>query len=236
MENCGSRGAAAFFMSASPTLSHDAPVHQPPDRRLPWQEQQSPRLYSVGRPLPKNTIRFKCVDCGRPMEARAQDGGVDTNCPDCAAPLTVPRIPPNPYLRPIKNIVRQMKGVPLPFPYLPQLIQLAVLTSVLALFGVLFITIGVVTQAAGVFRGLILDTQKHLREGSTVERSAQAISIGIYSLLFLPFWMIQLPFSLVGSIWSSRRLSALLTVALLLSIAYVVTLYSHHLIRFWHSF
>src|SRR5437879_1802233 len=151
-------------------------------------------------------------------------------------PLTVPRIPPNPYLRPIKNIVRQMKGVPLPFPYLPQLIQLAVLTSVLALFGVLFITIGVVTQAAGVFRGLILDTQKHLREGSTVERSAQAISVGIYSLLFLPFWMIQLPFSLVGSIWSSRRLSALLTVALLLSIAYVATLYSHHLIRFWHSF
>ena len=72
-------------MSASPTLSHDAPVHQPPDR-LPWQEQQSPRLYSVGRPLPKNTIRFKCVDCGRPMEARAQDGGVDTNCPHCAAP------------------------------------------------------------------------------------------------------------------------------------------------------
>jgi len=93
-----------------------------------------------------------------------------------------------------------------------------------------------VTQAAGVFRGLILDTQKHLREGSTVERSAQAISIGIYSLLFLPFWTLQLPFSLVGSIWSSRRLSALLTVSPLLSIAYVITLYSHHLIRFWHSF
>src|SRR5437667_8985 len=211
------------FMSASPTLLHDTPVDQPPDR-LPWQEQHSPRLYSLGRALPKNTIRFKCLDCGRPMEARAQDGGVDTNCPHCAAPLTVPRIPPNPYLRPIKNIVRQMKGVPLPFPYLPQLIQLAVLTSVLALFGVLFITIGVVTQAAGVFRGLILDTQKHLREVSTVERSARAISIRIYSLLFLPFWMIRLPFSLVGSIWSSRRLSALLTVALLLSIAYVIWL------------
>src|SRR5438552_10425279 len=156
---------------------------------------------------------------------RTADGGTRPRkrcrheLPHCAAPLTVPRIPPNPYLRPIKNIVRQMKGVPLPFPYLPQLIQLAVLTSVLALFGILFITIGVVTQAAGVFRGLILDTQKHLREGSTVERSARAISIGIYSLLFLPF-------SLVGSIWSSRRLSALLTVALLLSIAYVVTLYS----------
>jgi hypothetical protein len=170
------------------------------------------------------------------MEARAQDGGVDTNCPHCAAPLTVPRIAPNPYLRPFKNIVRQMKGVPLPFPYLPQLIQLAVLTSILALFGVLFITIGMVTQAAGVFRGLIIDTQKHLREGSTVERSAQAISIGIYSLLFLPFWMIQLPFSLVGSIWSSRRLSALLALTLRLAVAYALTVYSQQLLRNWHSF
>ena len=129
-----------------------------------------------------------------------------------------------------------MKAVPFPFPYLPQLIQLAVLTAVLALFAVLFITIGVVTQAAGVFRGLILDTKKHLREGSTVERSAQAISIGIYSLLFLPFWMMQFPFSLVGSIWSSRRLSALLSLTLLLAVAYALMVYSHQLLRLWHSF
>jgi len=163
---------------------------------------------------------------------RAADGGTRPRW-RCRHELPALRGAP---LRPIKNIVRQMKGVPLPFPYLPQLIQIAVLTSVLALFGVLFVTIGVATQAAGVFRGLILEAQKHLREGSTVERSGTAISIGIYSLLFLPFWMIQFPFSLVGSIWSSRRLSALLTVALLLSIAYVVTMYSHHLIKFWHSF
>src|SRR5437764_15239470 len=125
------------FMSASPTLSHDTPVDQPPDR-LPWHEHQSPRLYSVGRPLPKNTIRFKCLDCGRPMEARAQDGGIDTNCPHCAAPLTVPRIPPNPYLRTIKNIVCQLKGVSFVFPYLPELIHLLVFSSVLVLYSIHF--------------------------------------------------------------------------------------------------
>jgi predicted RNA-binding Zn-ribbon protein involved in translation (DUF1610 family) len=222
-------------MSASPSLSPSDPAQQPPDR-LPWQEPQSPRLYSVGRALPKNTIRFKCVECGRQMEARAQDGGVDTNCPHCAAPLTVPRIPPNPYLRPIKSIVRQMKAVPFPFPYLPQVVQLAVLVVVLGLFAVLFITVGVVSQIAGVFRGMMLDAEKHLREGSAVERSAQAVSIGIYSLLFLPFWMIQLPFSLVGSLWTSHRLRALATLALLLSIAYACTLYSPQLIRFLRSF
>src|SRR5207237_4089072 len=169
------------FMSASPTLSHDTPVDQPPDR-LPWQEQHSPRLYSLGRALPKNTIRFKCLDCGRPMEARAQDGGVDTNCPHCAAPLTVPRIPPNPYLRPIKNIVRQMKAVPFPFPYLAQLIQIVVLTSVLALFAVLYITIGVVTQAAGVLRVLVTDTKNPLRKGSPLEGRAQPTTTVLYCL------------------------------------------------------
>jgi uncharacterized membrane protein len=132
------------------------------------------------------------------MEARSQDGGVDTNCPHCSAPLTVPRIPGNPYLRPIKNVVRQMKAVPFPVPYVPQIIQLAVLAIVLLVFACLFITIGLVSQIAGVFRGLTLDTQKHLREGSAVERSAQAVSIGIYSLLFVPFWLIQLPFSTIG--------------------------------------
>ena len=224
-------------MSASPSLSAAGPTaHQPPPDRLPWQEQQGPRLYSIGRALPRDTIRFKCFDCGRQMEARSQDGGVDTTCPHCSAPLTVPRIPANPYLRPIQNILRQMKAVPFPFPYLPQVIQLAVLIAVLLLFACLFITIGLVSQVAGVFRGLILDTQKHLREGSAVERSAQAVSIGIYSLLFVPFWLIQLPFSIIGSLWSSHRLAALATSAVLLSIIYVLTPYSPYLIRFLHSF
>jgi len=170
------------------------------------------------------------------MEARSQDGGVDTNCPHCSAPLTVPRIPANPYLRPIKGIVRQLKSVPFPFPYVPQVIQFTVLVGVLILFAGLFITIGVVSQIAGVFRGLILDTQKHLRAGSAVERSAQAVSIGIYSILFVPFWLIQMPFSLIGSLWSSNRLGALFITTLLLSIIYAITLYLPYIVRFLHSF
>jgi DNA-directed RNA polymerase subunit RPC12/RpoP len=222
-------------MSASPSLSPPIPVHQPPDR-LPWQEQQGPRLRCLGRSVPKTTIRFKCVDCGRQMEARTQDGGVDTNCPHCSAPLTVPRIPTNPYLRPINNIVRQMKAVPFPFPYVPQIVQLTVLTSVLLLFAALFSSIGLISQIAVVLRGLIVDAQKHLREGSAVERSAQAVSIGIFSLLFVPFWLVQLPFSLIGSLWSSHRLGALVTTAALLSIIYAITVYSPYLVRFLHSF
>jgi hypothetical protein len=42
------------LMSASPTLSHDIRVPELSDH-LFWPEQPSPRLYSVGRPLPKNS-------------------------------------------------------------------------------------------------------------------------------------------------------------------------------------
>jgi len=44
------------------------------------------------------------------MEARGQDGVVDTNCSHRSAPLMVPRIPPNPYLRPIKDIAPDEVG------------------------------------------------------------------------------------------------------------------------------
>ena len=110
------------------------------------------------------------------------------------------------------------------------------LAIVLLLFACLFITIGLVSQIAGVFRGLILDTQKHLREGTAVERSAQVVSIGIYSPLFVPCWLIQLPFSTIGSLWSSHRLGALAATAVFLSVVYVLTLYSPDLIKFLHSF
>src|SRR5438045_1099066 len=181
MDNCGSRGAAVFLLALL-LHTHIMPLCiSHPTAASPGMNNKVRVFIRSGALFPRTQFVLNASTADGRWRHAPQDGGVDTNCPHCAAPLTVPRIPPNPYLRPIKNIVRQMKGVPLPFPYLPQLIQLAVLTSVLALFGILFITIGVVTQAAGVFRGLILDTQKHLREGSTVERSAQAISIGIYS-------------------------------------------------------
>jgi len=225
-------------MSTSPSLRDNIASYEAVDRPG-CDEQQRPRLYPFGRARDnrrKNTIRFKCVECGRQMEARSQDGGVDTQCPHCSAPITVPRIPGNPYLRPIHTIARQIKAVPFPFPYLPQLIQLSVLVLVLGIFALLFITIGLVSQIAGILQGLIVDARKHLHEGSAVERSAQAVSIGIYAGLWLPFWLIQLPFSFIGSLWSSHRFVALVTVAILLAIIDALAFYSPHIIRLLHSF
>ena len=133
-------------------------------------------------------------------------------------------------------IARQIKAVPFPFPYLPQIIQLSVLVLVLGIFAFLFTTIGLVTQIAGVLKGLILDARRHLQEGSAVERSAQAISIAIYAVLWLPFWLIQLPFSFIGSLWTTHRFGALVTVAGFLAVIDAIAFYSPQIIRLLHSF
>jgi len=91
-----------------------------------------------------------------------------------------------------------MKSVPFTFPYFPQAIQFAVLILVLCVFALLYITIGIVSQIAGVFHGLILDAQKQMKEGSAIERSAQgcqhrnlldlAIPVLAYSVAILLHW------------------------------------------------
>src|SRR5437868_9234034 len=225
-------------MNTSPSLRENIASYELADRGAS-DERETPRLYSLARARDtrrKNTIRFKCVECNRQMEARSQDGGVDTQCPHCSAPITVPRIPSNPYLRPIHMIARQIKAVPFPFPYLPQVIQLSVLVLVLGIFAFLFITIGLVSQIAGVLKGLILDARRHLQEGSAIERSAQAISIAIYAGLWLPFWLIQLPFSFIGSLWTIHRFGALVTVAAFLALIDAIAFYSSQIIRLLHSF
>ena len=226
-------------MSTSPSLRREDITSYAPADCITRNEHETPRLYSLARARDtrrKNTIRFKCVECNRQMEARSQDGGVDTQCPHCSAPITVPRIPSNPYLRPIHMIARQIKAVPFPFPYLPQVIQLSVLVLVLGIFAFLFITIGLVSQIAGVLKGLILDARRHLQEGAAVERSAQAISIAIYAGLWLPFWLIQLPFSFIGSLWTVHRFGALVTVAVFLAVVDAMVFYSSQIIRLFHSF
>ena len=57
-----------------------------------------------------------------------------------------------------------------------------------------------------------------------------------YSILFVAVWLIQLSFSLIGSLWSSHRLGVLVDTAVLLSIIYTITLYSPYIVRFLHSF
>ncbi|MEI7819561.1 MAG: hypothetical protein WCK55_01490 [Verrucomicrobiota bacterium] len=180
---------------------------------------------------PKNTIRFNCLACSGPLEAEIAQAGNNIKCPHCNAAISIPRIPSNPYSRPIGTIIRQMRAVTIAFPYFPQLIQVVVLSVVIAILAILFITVGLAAQICGIFEGLIVDAQKHMREGSAVESSAQAISIGLYLLFILPFWIVQFPFSFIGSLWSSRNFGSLILLMLLAAAAIAVRAYWPQIIQ-----
>lgn len=182
----------------------------------------------------KNAIRFNCPTCSGPLEATLLQAGDDINCPVCNSPITIPRIPNNPYSRPIATILRQMRAVPIGFPYFPQIIQITVLSVVMVILALLYVTIGLAAQVCGVFEGLILDAHKQMQEGSGVERSAQAISICLYLLFILPFWIIQFPFSFIGSLWSSYRFGSFVILLLFIALAVAVKIYWQQLSAYLH--
>ena len=216
---------------------NQVPDDRPPEQRSicgRCKKSLEPQPREAGMKLPKNSIRFNCPACTGPLEAEIAQAGDDINCPHCKAAISIPRIPSNPYTRPISTILRQMRAVPIGFPYFPQLIQIVVLSVVVAILAVLFVTVGLAAQVCGVFEGLILDAHKQMREGSAVEKSAQAISIGLYLLFILPFWIVQFPFSLIGSLWSNYRFGSFIILLILCGAIVAVRAFWPQIIALWH--
>ena len=109
---------------------------------------------------------------------------------------------------------------------MPQVVQALVILLVLTLLCVLFFTVGVLSQIGGIMLTLIFDSTQRFREGSTVEKSAHAITMGIYALIFLPFFIAYLPFTILGWIWGAMRFYGLLLITAIFLGAYV--LYRYH--------
>ena len=183
--------------------------------------------------LTKNVIRFKCPACKGPLEAGIAQARDDIACPHCHAAISIPLFPSNPYSRPIAKIMQQMRAIPITFPYFPGLIGIAVSSLVLVILGILFLSVGLAAQVCGVFEGLIHDAQKQMREGSAVERSAQAIAICLYLLFILPFWIVQFPFLFIGSLWSFSRFGSFLSLLLLTIGAAAGRAYWSQIIGLW---
>jgi len=121
----------------------------------------------------------------------------------------------NPYYRPIAKFLGSFRAVNWGFPFIPGLVNGVVLVLIIAILCVLYASVGIASQISTSFVGLIADARCQLREGSSVEKSAYTVAIGIYFVLLLPFWMVQFPFQVLGSLWERN---GLLAIALLIPI------------------
>ena len=120
------------------------------------------------------------------------------------------------------TLLEQLRTIEWGFPFVTQVIQAIVLTLVFLILTVLAGTVGIAIQIGGVFHVLLLDATSKFKVGGFAERSAYAICAGIYLILFIPFWLVQLPFSTLGWFWTvSRSLALALAVGIVILCAYL---------------
>jgi hypothetical protein len=107
----------------------------------------------------------------------------------------------NPYHTPITNISSQLREIEWRFPFVTQALVFVVSCIVLVILIVLYITIGLISQISSIFSYLIQQARQDMRGKPAIEKTGFIVAIGIYFLIWVPLWLIQLPFFVVGWIW-----------------------------------
>lgn len=170
------------------------------------------------------TIKFKCGVCRRSMEADIDMMGTIVDCPNCGKKVKVPLhiFSVNPFRRPLRRLIGNVSDIQWQVPYFPQVIEALVLIFVGGITLVLYLTVGIASQIAGILQSLMLDARQEIKTGSLVEKSAYAVAAGIYLLILLPFWLILLPFTLLGWLW--KHLGYIGLACLLLAVLFAAVL------------
>jgi hypothetical protein len=107
-------------------------------------------------------------------------------------------IPKNPYQEPISRFIYELTITKWLFPYIPQVIHSIVIFVIILILIILYATIGIISQISSIFWNLIVQTGQKIKIEYPIEGSAYGIAIGIYFTLFLPFFLVQFPFWLLG--------------------------------------
>jgi len=189
-----------------------------------------PKLMDGGPSMPEQIgdmqhIRFKCHLCRQPLEAEVDMMGSEVQCPNCGKMIRVPLhvFSINPFRRPIKKFLSDIAAIQWQLPYFPQAIEVSVLLCVLVVTTVLYLTVGIASQIAGIFQSLMLDARHQIVSGSLIEKSAYAVAAGIYLLLWFPFWLLLLPFSILGFLWKHLGYFGLILVVVIGALIYLAT-------------
>lgn len=179
-------------------------------------------------------IRFKCRYCRQPLEAEYDMSNQEIACPGCGKNVTIPpRVSSvNPFQRPLRRLFGRISDIQWQVPFFPQLIQVAVLGFVVLIIAALYLTIGIVSQIESIFMSLMLDSRHDIKSGSLVEKSAYAVAAGIFLLCWLPFFLVLLPFTLLGWIWNHLGYLGLALLTLVLALVAVACLKPDWLSRY----
>ncbi len=109
----------------------------------------------------------------------------------------------NPFGPPIQDFADRIFSLQWRFPFVPQGAQLMIFLFLVLACACLYCTVGIASQISAAFWKLICEAQREMREEAPVQKSAYAVATGIYFLAFLPFFLIQFPFWIIGWLWGN---------------------------------
>ncbi len=130
---------------------------------------------------------------------------------------------PNPYLEPIKKFIGDLKETKWKFPFIPQFLHNLITILLLILLVILYFTVGLISQISNSFWDLIVGLGQKVTFSNPITSSFYALSISIYFILFLPFFIIQSPIWFSG--WISSRIGFKAVLILLVTIGVSIGIY-----------
>ncbi len=110
----------------------------------------------------------------------------------------------NPYKDPIIKFIGDIRVIDWKFPFLVQLAHALITIFILLIVLVLYLTVGIISQVSETFWDLIVGMGERISFSHPIESTAYVIATIIYFLLFLPFFILQLPIWFSG--WMASKI------------------------------
>ncbi len=128
----------------------------------------------------------------------------------------------NSFYGPLAKFESNLRSIKWRFPCLPALVNALTRTLIAFILCLVYLTVGIAAQMGTSFQRLMEEAREQMKSVSAMVRSGYAVAIGIYFVIVVPLWLIQLPFQLIGMIWGRFGLLAIIPIAagVLLAVAY----------------
>ena len=129
----------------------------------------------------------------------------------------------NPYSDTLKNLLSDFRTIEWKFPYILQSVHSLISFVLLLILIILYATLGFTSQISNTFWDYLTGLGQKMSSSNPIQTIFYSLSATLYFVLFLPFFIVQLPFWISG--WITSKIGFRFFIILLISIISTIAIY-----------
>ena len=133
------------------------------------------------------------------------------------------KVTDNPYSKTLNKLFNDLKNVEWSFPYIVQFVHSFITVILLIILLLLYLTLGFISQISNTFWNHLTSIGQNMSYSSPIQSLFYALSVSLYFILFLPFFIFQLPFWFSG--WITSKIGFKFFIIVLITIMAAITLH-----------